>query len=122
MALAPMAATAQDATPDRVDITLSAGTEANPEASTTPTCSCSPTPVAEATDGQIQLRIYPNQQLGTEISMIEGLRSGSVDIAVVGVANFASFVPSFQIFSVPYIFESAEIYRAAMHPESEVWA
>lgn len=53
--------------------------------------------------------------------MINGLRSGSLDIAVVGGANFASLVQEFQLFSIPYIFKDYATYRAAMAPDSSVW-
>ncbi len=103
------------------DIVLSAGTESNEDGLYYRTLTLLDQQLEEKTDGKVGLEIYPNQQLGNEVSMIEGLRNGSLDIAVAGGANFASFVPQFQLFSVPYIFKDYETYRAAMAPDSSVW-
>ncbi|SHH87201.1 TRAP transporter substrate-binding protein [Cognatishimia maritima] len=104
------------------EIVLTAGTESNEDGLYYRTLSLVDENLRENTDGKVALEIYPNQQLGNEASMIEGLRSGSLDIAVVGGANFASFLPEFQIFSVPYIFKDYDTYRAAMAPDSSVWS
>jgi tripartite ATP-independent transporter DctP family solute receptor len=106
---------------DKVDITLTAGTEANQDGLYYATLVLLDKELKKQTNNQVKLRIYPNQQLGNEMSMIEGLRSGSLDIAVAGGANFASFVPQFQLFSVPYVFPDQEKYRRAMQPDSKVW-
>lgn len=103
------------------DVTLTAGTEANQDGLYYATLVLLDKELKKQTNSQVKLRIYPNQQLGNEMSMIEGLRSGSLDIAVVGGANFASFVPQFQLFSVPYVFADEDKYRKAMHPDSKVW-
>ncbi|SED50727.1 TRAP transporter substrate-binding protein [Rhodobacter sp. 24-YEA-8] len=108
------AATAQE-------ITLSAGTEGNQDGLYYATLTLLDEELRARTEGRVGLRIYPNQQLGDELSMIEGLRSGSLDIAVVGGANFATYVPQLQLFSVPYIFADYQVYRAAMAPDSPVW-
>jgi TRAP-type transport system periplasmic protein len=112
--ITPVAASAQE-------ILLSAGTESNEDGLYYKTLVLIDEELRAKTDGKVGLKIYPNQQLGNELSMIEGLRSGSLDVAVAGGGNFASFVPSFQIFSVPYIFKDYDVYRAAMAPDSKVW-
>ncbi|MDO6732599.1 TRAP transporter substrate-binding protein [Marinovum sp. 2_MG-2023] len=104
------------------EIVLTAGTESNEDGLYYRTLSLVDDHLRETTDGKVALDIYPNQQLGNEASMIEGLRNGALDVAVVGGANFASFLPEFQIFSVPYIFRDYETYRAAMAPDSSVWS
>lgn len=103
------------------ELVLTAGTESNEDGLYYKTLVLLDEELKEKTGGKIGLQIYPNQQLGNELSMIEGLRSGSLDIAVAGGANFASFVPALQIFSVPYIFKDYDTYRAAMKPSSAVW-
>ncbi|MDG4674819.1 TRAP transporter substrate-binding protein [Shinella sp. 838] len=103
------------------EVVLSAGTESNEDGLYYKTLVLIDEHLREKTGGKVGFEIYPNQQLGNELSMIEGLRSGSLDVAVAGGGNFASFVPSFQIFSVPYILKDYETYRAAMAPDSQVW-
>ncbi len=73
------------------------------------------------TDGRIKGSIYPGQELGSEVEMMEGVRSGSVDACIAGGANLASFVPEFQLLSVPFIFKDYDSYVKAMKPDSEVW-
>jgi len=104
-----------------VDLTLTAGTESNRDGLYYATLDLLDKALRQETHGQVKLRIYPNQQLGNEISMIEALRSGSLDIAVAGGGNFAAFVPQFQLFSVPYIFEDYATYRKGMAPDSALW-
>ncbi|TBU76760.1 hypothetical protein DNK06_15840 [Pseudomonas daroniae] len=106
---------------ERVNLVFTAGTESNRDGLYYNALDLLDKELQKQTDGQVKLRIYPNQQLGNELSMIEGLRNGSLDIAVVGGGNFASFVPQFQLFSVPYIFESYETYRKGMAPDSALW-
>jgi len=106
---------------DKVSLSFSAGTESNKDGLYYATLDKLSKELKARTDDQIKIRIYPNQQLGTEASMVEGLRSGSVDIAIVGGGNFASFVEEFQLFSVPYIFADYDAYRKAMLPDNDVW-
>lgn len=103
------------------EIVLTAGTESNRDGLYYLTLDLLNKELQKQTDGQVKLRIYPNQQLGNETSMIEALRTGSLDIAIAGGGNFASFVPQFQLFSVPYIFEDYATYRKAMAPDSTLW-
>ena len=77
--------------------------------------------VEKATDGAIQVKIYPNSELGDELSMLEQARSGDLDVVVVGGGNLASLVPELQILSVPYLWTSFESFQKAMSRDSEVW-
>ena len=104
------------------EVVLSAGTESNEDGLYYKTLVLIDDQLREKTGGKVSFKIYPNQQLGNELSMIEGLRNGSLDVAIAGGGNFASFVPAFQLFSVPYVFKDYETYRAAMAPDSKVWA
>jgi TRAP-type C4-dicarboxylate transport system substrate-binding protein len=65
--------------------------------------------------------LYPNSELGSETSTMEGARNGSVDLCVVGGANAASLFPQFQILSVPYIFKDFDTFRKAFTPDGTVW-
>jgi len=70
------------------------------------------------TNGRIQVQVFPAAQLGAEPVMIEGVRMGSIDIASVHVANFATVVPEFGLFSVSYLFKSeAHLERVMDDPK-----
>lgn len=77
--------------------------------------------VEEATQGRALINIYPKQQLGTEQSMMEGMREGSVDAAIVGGPNFAAFVPEMGLLSVSYLFKDVAHFKRAMAPGSPVF-
>lgn len=60
--------------------------------------------VAEKSNGQMQIRIYPNQQLGTERELVELLQIGSLGMTKVSSATMESFAPRMQVLSMPYLF------------------
>ncbi len=60
--------------------------------------------VAEKSGGRMQIRIYPNQQLGTERELVELLQIGSLGMTKVSSATLESFSPSLQVLSLPYLF------------------
>lgn len=62
----------------------------------------------EISDGQMNIMIYPSQQLGTERQCLELLQIGSVDITKVSAAVMEGFAPSYKVLSIPYIFRSRE--------------
>jgi TRAP-type transport system periplasmic protein len=40
--------------------------------------------VDEKTDGQLQIEIYPNEQLGSETEVLNGIEAGTVDMTISG--------------------------------------
>ncbi len=71
--------------------------------------------VQEKSDGKLTIKIYPNQQLGSERELLELVQIGTVDITKVSAANFGMFVPEFRVFSLPYLF------RDKAHADSVFW-
>lgn len=71
----------------------------------------------EARAPEITVDIYPAGQLGDEKALIEGLQTGSVDVATVTSAVTANFVPSFKAFSLPFLFRDTEHLFAVMDSE-----
>ncbi len=62
----------------------------------------------EKSDGQIALEIFPNQQLGGERDMIEGLQMGALDVTLVSTAPLEGFSEDFLVFDLPYIFQDRD--------------
>lgn len=58
--------------------------------------------------GAIQFEAYPNGMLGTEIDMLNALADGSLAAGCITIEPFASLIPSFQLFSLPYLFNYPE--------------
>lgn len=63
--------------------------------------------VEKATNGQVQVQLYPNRQLGDEKQMLEGMRFGTVDAAIITNAVIAQVEPSFQVNDLPFLYSSA---------------
>jgi len=63
--------------------------------------------VAEGTQGRVQVQIYPNNQLGNQRDVVEGLQMGSVELANIA-SVMASFVPEVNLFELPFLFDGSE--------------
>lgn len=70
--------------------------------------------VAELTNGEVEVRIFPGATLGTETSMLQEVISGNLDLSVSTTANASSFVQAFGILSVSYLFADADHFRRAI--------
>lgn len=60
--------------------------------------------VAKRTGDKVAIQVFPNQQLGNERDMIEGMQLGTIDLAVINTPLLASFDSRFQIFDMPFMF------------------
>src|SRR6185436_11746815 len=54
--------------------------------------------------GRVEVQVFPNQQLGNERDMIEGMQLGTIDLAVINTPLLAGFDPRFLIFDMPFLF------------------
>ena len=64
---------------------------------------------------KIQIDIFPAAQLGSEVAMIEGVRIGSIDGAVIHVANASTVIPELSLFSVSYLFKDGNHFEAVVN-------
>jgi tripartite ATP-independent transporter DctP family solute receptor len=69
--------------------------------------------VAEGTAGRIRVQVYPNNQLGNQRDVVEGLQMGSIEMASVA-SVMASFVPETNLFELPFLFSGPEHFDAVM--------
>ncbi len=76
--------------------------------------------VAELTDGEVKLEIYPAAQLGFANDMLSGLKLGTVEMFVGATTWLGAFETDFWISGTLYVFNDQEQARA-MH-ESETFA
>src|SRR5512134_577101 len=60
--------------------------------------------VAEATSGAVQIRVFPAAQLGDSPEQIEGLRLGTLDLALAAFSHASQFCTELALFGVPYLF------------------
>lgn len=73
--------------------------------------------VAARTNGAVTVQIFPQGQLGNDSAMIDGARSGIIDIVLVGLNNFTGLVPVAGVFELPFMFPSRDLAYAALDGE-----
>jgi tripartite ATP-independent transporter DctP family solute receptor len=56
--------------------------------------------------GQLQVQLYPNRQIGDDKQLVEGVRFGTVDAAVVTNAVTAQTESAFGVLELPFLFEN----------------
>lgn len=64
--------------------------------------------VYEKSNGEINISVFHNGQLGSERDNIEACELGNLDIAVVNQSVLANFIPDIAAFDLPYVIESTE--------------
>lgn len=64
-----------------------------------------------------EVELFPNEILGTSQKAIELVQTGALDFAVASTANLETFNDIYQIFSIPYLFESEEAFFDTMDDE-----
>jgi len=60
--------------------------------------------VKEASDGAIDIRVYPNSQLGNDMTVLGALRGGTIDMMMAGAGSFAGLVPMWDGLELPFLF------------------
>ncbi len=66
----------------------------------------------EATDGRYSIKVYPNEQLGTQADVIQNLSNGTVEMMYVGGPVMEGFNKDFIVYNLPYMFDSIEAQQA----------
>ena len=70
--------------------------------------------VEENLGDKYEVEIFPNELLGSAQKAIELTQTGAIDFVVAGTANLETFADVYEIFSMPYLFDSEEIYKSVM--------
>jgi|SRR5699024_10926433 len=71
--------------------------------------------VDEKSNGRLQIDIYPSGQLGDERELVELLQTGAIGMTKSSAATLGNFVPTFQVYSLPYLFQNRH------HMEKVLW-
>lgn len=61
--------------------------------------------VDELSDGEMEIKIYPNGQMGETKDIMAMMQQGAVDMTKAYYGELQAFEPSYFIFSVPYLFQ-----------------
>lgn len=80
--------------------------------------------VKERTNGEIEIQVFPNSQLGGQRDLLEGLQLGTVDISLTSSATLGNFIPTAQVIDFPFIFRDLEhVYKVLDGPlADEIYA
>ncbi|WP_010629511.1 TRAP transporter substrate-binding protein [Halomonas sp. KM-1] len=72
--------------------------------------------VEENSDGRIEVLLYPNEQLGNEMDVINSIQLGTADMTITG-ESLQNWAPKAAMMAVPYAFRDAEHLRQAVESE-----
>jgi TRAP-type transport system periplasmic protein len=68
--------------------------------------------VAELSDGRIGISIHPAGELGSDPTILEGVRLGTIDIGQTGNPFYTRFEPKLNVLDLPYLFADYDhVYR-----------
>ncbi len=73
--------------------------------------------VEERLGDRYEVQIFPNEILGSTQRAIELTQTGAIDFVVAGTANLETFADVYEIFSMPYLFDSVDSYFAVMQDQ-----
>ena len=94
--------------------------------------------IHDATNGEVEVQIFPNSQLGDDTHMLSNLRSGAMQMMAIGDNILATLVPNAAIDNVGFAFKTpqmawqaldgavgdlvrADIEKTGLHPMRRIW-
>jgi len=63
--------------------------------------------LSRLTDGRIAVEVFPNESLGKEVDLINGMQLGTVDMTITG-ESLQNWAPMAALLAVPYAYKSIE--------------
>lgn len=74
--------------------------------------------VKEKTKGEIEIRVFPSSQLGEQRDALEGMKVGTLEMAMVAAGPLGQFVPQVDVLNLPYMFRSLDHLHKALDGEA----
>ncbi|SHG16914.1 sialic acid TRAP transporter substrate-binding protein SiaP [Ornithinibacillus halophilus] len=71
--------------------------------------------VEEESDGQLTITIFPDAQLGNDLSMLGQLTDGSLDITLSEMGRFGEWLPRAELLAVPYVIENFDHIKRVVY-------
>lgn len=65
--------------------------------------------IEKETSGRVKMNIFPDGQMGNDVSMMDSLKMGTLDIMVTSSAPIANTTKTFLVFDLPFLFTSEKI-------------
>ena len=66
--------------------------------------------VKELTKGRVEIKLYPGASLGDELTMMDSLSMGDLDMCMAAVPNSSQHIPKLSFFSLGFLFDGPEHY------------
>ncbi|MHB1407111.1 MAG: TRAP transporter substrate-binding protein [Desulfitobacteriaceae bacterium] len=73
--------------------------------------------VSQKSDGRIEVKIFPNNTIGGQRELIEGMQLGTVDMSVNDPGLLSNFAPRIGILDLPYLFKDYNQVRKVLDGE-----
>lgn len=73
--------------------------------------------VAERTDGEIEVRIFPNNQLADDVQALQQMQFGAIEGGLIPTAKMSGFEPAMQLPDLPFLFPTPEIAHKFLDSE-----
>ena len=67
-------------------------------------------------DGRIQVQVFPNEQLGSEMDVINSIQLGTADMTITG-ESLQNWAPKAAMMAVPYLFRDADHLRKTVESD-----
>ena len=74
--------------------------------------------VNERTQGRVEIRVYPNSQLGNSSELVDGVKYGFIGMSHHDFSSLSKFYNDFSVFNAPYIFRDIDHALMATNPET----
>lgn len=65
--------------------------------------------VAERTNGEVEVEIFPNNQLADDVQALQQMQFGAIEGGIIPTAKMSGFEPSMQLPDLPFLFPTPEI-------------
>ncbi|AYY12598.1 TRAP transporter substrate-binding protein [Actinobacteria bacterium YIM 96077] len=62
----------------------------------------------ECTNGQLTVQLFPDSQVGDDLEMMDGLRSGTLEMTFPSTSPAVAFVPELGVFDLPFLMPDVE--------------
>jgi len=72
--------------------------------------------VEEKSAGKIRIEVYPNNQLGNQREVTEGIQLGTIQMSSIS-SVIAGFIPEVNIFELPFLFKNRDHFYAVLDSE-----
>lgn len=74
--------------------------------------------IEERTGGELLIQVFPSEQLGSEVQLLQQASNGSVDIVIPGYSGASTLLPALEISNAPFMFQSWDEARYILEGEA----